>query len=93
MTPDQIFDAFTEQIMQCHFEAVRQGLGSPKLRSVMTWKTKEKFLRHKSFQRFYATACSPPTDHRDFDFRGSLVDVIPGDDYFFHTRCTNLPES
>src|SRR6478609_5316254 len=86
MTPDQIFGGLTEQIMRCHLEAVKQGVGSPVIRSVMTRKTKACFLCHESFRHSYPVSCFPTVIPCDFEFRGSLVDLISGDDYFFHTR-------
>lgn len=89
-SPDAIFEGFSEQIIRCHLEAASEGVNQPILRSVMTRKTRDQFLRHETFQRTYSIHSAPP-EQCDFEFRGSYVTLVPGEDYFFHTRCTNLP--
>ena len=93
MTTDQLFDAFSEQIMQVHLDSAKSGVRNPEIRSVMTRPAQTLFLRHESFQHTYSTKTdSRPmfVDH-DFEFRGSKVSLIPGSDIYFATRCTNLP--
>jgi hypothetical protein len=92
MTANQIFDGFSEQIIRCHLEAAIEGVNQPILRSVMTRRTRDQFLRHETFQRTYSAQCFPPFEQCDFEFRGSYVTLVPGEDYFFHTRCVNLLE-
>jgi hypothetical protein len=92
LSAEQVYDAFSEQIYTCRDKAYRQGVRTPELRSVITYRSKMAFMKAMPFQVTYSTPCLPPTKDCDFEFQGSFITVIPGDDHFFQTRCTNLPE-
>lgn len=91
MTTEEIHDAFSEQIMRVHIDAVKAGVNRPELRSVMTDEARKRLFQHEIFNHMTefglrrALSC-------DFEFRGSKVTIVPGDDIHFNTRCTNLPQ-
>jgi hypothetical protein len=91
MTPDEVFDALTRQIMERHFQAAKIMKDSPQLRTVITHRAMAMLERAVAMIGADQWRSVDPYGIKETEFRGSKLTIVPGDDIYFHTRCTNLP--
>jgi hypothetical protein len=86
---EEVFDAMSEQIRTCYIRNARNMRDAPQLRTCITER-----VRHHIYH-YCARWMHPmniPVEDRPPEFQGAILDIVPGEDIFFHTRCTNLPE-
>ena len=88
-TNEEVFYAVSEQSMDCFDKSARQMRDAPQLRVCISAKAM-RCIRDYCEKRMGMV--SIPREDRPPEFRGAILDIVPGEDLFFHTRCTNLPE-
>jgi hypothetical protein len=91
LTTETAFDVLSEQVMRCHIGACAQMRGIPQLKTVMTLPTWNAVTRHIKINHHVPIRKSDPYGPDGAEFRGSKITIVPGEDLFCHTRCTNLP--
>ena len=87
-TNEEVFDTVSEQIMACFIKSARQMLDAPQLRVCISAKAMRCI---RDYCEKHMGVVSMPREDRPPEFRGAILDIVPGEDIFFHTRCTNLP--
>jgi hypothetical protein len=87
-TGGEVYDGLFSEINDCRGKAVMLGVKTPELRTCVSQVAWERLCRY--IEENFSMVTIPHDGQGEIYFCGSTVTVVPGEDIYFKTRCTNL---